>query len=185
MHTIPDDAITDTIQYFGATHLQRIQQELTEGMRNGEPGGYVALRKLLGRLEQISQLEATHAELATGWKVIEDLQDAELAPMLSPARYISLLGMDADTLALNAQVSTSAITQTPGASKIQAHLKKNLLVIKAAYDASGEDLPKALNWFRTERLSPFGQKTAEEAVAAGKAYDVIRLIDFLNAGAAG
>ncbi|MES2280192.1 MAG: hypothetical protein V4542_02155 [Pseudomonadota bacterium] len=184
MHTIPDDAITDTIQYFGANHLHQIQQELTEGLRNGEPGGYMALRKLLGRLQQISQLEAKHGELAAGWNVVKDLQDTEFAPMLSPERYTRLLGIDADTLALNAQVSTSAITQTPGAPKIQAHLKRNLLVIKAAYDAAGENLPKALHWFRTERLLPFGQKTAEEAVAAGQAYEVICLIDSLNGGAA-
>ncbi len=35
---------------------------------------------------------------------IEDLQDPELAPMLSPARYISLLEIDVETLARNARV---------------------------------------------------------------------------------
>lgn len=184
MNTIPDDMITDAIQYFGMANVQRIQQELVEGMRNGEPRGYVALRQLLGRFEQISQL-GDKADLATGRKVIENLQDPELAPMLSPARYINLLGMDMETLALNAQVSASALTERPGTAKIQAHLKKNLIVIKAAYDASGGNLPKALHWFRTEKLSAFGQTTAEQAVAAGHTYDVIRLIDSLHAGAAG
>lgn len=185
MNTIPDDAITEAIQYFGMAHVQRLQQELVEGMRNGEPRGYVALRELLGRFEQISQLTNSQVELATDWKVIEDLQDPELAPMLSPAKYISLLDMDVETLSLNAQVSVSTITERPGSAKIQAHLRKNLLVIKAAYDASGSDLPKALHWFRTEKLSQFGQRTAEKAVADGRAYDVIRLIDSFHAGAAG
>ncbi|MEO8390672.1 hypothetical protein [Polaromonas sp.] len=184
MNTIPDDMITDAIQYFGMVNVQRIQQELIEGMRNGEPRGYGALRQLLGRLEQISQL-GDKTDLATGWKVIEDLQDPELAPMLSPARYINLLGMDIETLSLNAQVSVSALTERPGTAKIQTHLKKNLLVIKAAYDASGGDLSKALHWFRTQRLSEFNQTTAEQAVAAGHTYDVIRLIDSLCGGAAG
>jgi hypothetical protein len=183
MNIISDDAITDAIQYFGMANVQRIQQELVEGMRNGEPRGYAALRQLIGRFEQILQL-GDKADLATGWKVIEDLQDPELAPMLSPARYINLLGIDVETLALNAQVSESAITERPGTVNIQAHLKKNLLVIKAAYDASGGDLPKTLHWFRTEQLSPLSQKTAEQAVAAGQTYDVIRLIDSLY-GAAG
>lgn len=49
-------------------------------------------------------------------RLIEDLQDPELAPMLSPARYISLLGMDVETLARNAQLSASAITRTPSAA---------------------------------------------------------------------
>lgn len=38
-------------------------------------------------------------------KFIEDLQEAGLAPMLSPTRYISALGIDAKTLARNAGVS--------------------------------------------------------------------------------
>lgn len=185
MTTIPDDAITEAIQCVGMVHVQRIQQELVEGMRNGEPRGYVALRRLLGQLEQISQLTDKQVKLATDWNVIGDLQDPELAPILSPAKYISLLGMDVETLSLNAQVSVSTIAERPGTAKIQAHLRKNLLVIKAAYDASGNDLPKALHWFRTEQLSPFGQRTAEKAVADGRAYDVIRLIDSLFAGSAG
>jgi len=185
MSKIPDEAITEAIQYLGMLQVQRLQQELVEGMRNGEPRGYVALRGLLGQLEKISQLTDKQVELAAGWKVIEDLQDPELAPMLSPARYISLLGIDVETLSLNAKVSVSAIRERPGTAKIQAHLRKNLLVIKAVYDASGGDLPKALHWFRTEELSPFDQRTAEKAVADGRAYDVIRLIDSLNAGAAG
>jgi len=51
---------------------------------------------------------------------IEDLQDPELAPMLSPALYISLLEMDVETLARNARVSASAITETPSAAAIQS-----------------------------------------------------------------
>lgn len=78
-----------------------------------------------------------------------------------------------------------AITRPPGAANIQSHLRENLRVIKAAYDASGGDLPRTLQWFRTEQLSPFGQKTAEQVVANGQANDVIRLIDSFHAGAAG
>lgn len=116
---------------------------------------------------------------------IEDLQDPELAPMLSPARYISLLEMDVETLARNARVSVSAITTTPGAAAIQSHLRDNLRVIKAAYDTSGGDLAKSLRWFRAESLPAFGQRTAEQAVSAGRTDDVIRLIDSLHGGAAG
>ncbi len=115
---------------------------------------------------------------------IDDLQDPALAPILSPARYISLLGMDIETLARNARVSASAITNTPGAATIQAHLRDNIRVIKAAYDVSGGDLAKSLRWFRAESLSALGQWTAEQAVSSGRADDVIRLIDSLNGGAA-
>lgn len=116
---------------------------------------------------------------------IEDLQDPALAPMLSPVRYITLLGIDVQTLARNARVSVSAITETPGAAAIQNHLRENLRVIKAAYDTSGGDLAKSLRWFRTESLPAFGQWTAEQAVSAGRADDVIRLISSLDGGAAG
>lgn len=114
-----------------------------------------------------------------------DLLEPEFAPMLSPTHYIRLLGMDAESLARNARVSVSAITLTPGAARIQSHLRENLRVIRAAYDVSGGDLSKALDWFRTEPLPSFSQKTAEQAVAAGRTDDVIRLISSFYAGAAG
>ncbi|OYY32299.1 MULTISPECIES: hypothetical protein [unclassified Polaromonas] len=75
--------------------------------------------------------------------------------------------------------------QGPSAANFQRHRRENLRAIKAAYEVSGGDLPKALHWFRTEQLSAFGHKTAEQAVAAGQADDVIRLIDSLHTGASG
>lgn len=114
-----------------------------------------------------------------------ELLEPKFAPMLSPARYIRLLGIDAETLAHNARVSVNAITKTPGAANIQSHLRENLRVIRAAYDVADGDLSKTLQWFRTVQLPPFSQKTAEQAVAAGKADDVIRLISSLESGAAG
>lgn len=125
-------------------------------------------------------------EPSTAWaKFALDLLEPESAPMLSPARYIRLLGMDIETLARNARVSVSAITETPGAASIQGHLRSNLRVIRAAYDAAGGDLTKALHWFREEPLPAFRWKTAEQAVAADQVDDVIRFIDSLYAGAAG
>lgn len=105
--------------------------------------------------------------------------------MLSPARYLHLLEMDVETLARNAKVPVTAITETPGAAAIQNHLRESLRVIKAAYDTSGGDLAKSLRWFRTESLPAFGQRTAEQAVSVGRADDVIRLIGSLHGGAAG
>lgn len=102
---------------------------------------------------------------SSSWaKFALDLLEPEFAPMLSPTRYIRLLGMDAESLARNARVSVSAITKTPGVASIQSHLRENLRVIKAAYDVSGGDLPKALDWFRTEQLPSFSQKTAEQGI---------------------
>lgn len=124
-------------------------------------------------------------EPSSAWaKFALDILEPEFAPVLSPARYIRLLGIDIETLARNARVSVSAIIETPGAANIQGHLRSNLCVIRAAYDAAGGDLTKALHWFREEPLSAFGRKTAEQAVAADQVEDVIRFIDSLYAGAA-
>lgn len=83
------------------------------------------------------------------------------------------------------ELAVAASTEPSDATASEKHLAENLRVIEAAYDASGGDLQKTLHWFRTEQLAPFGQKTAEQLVAAGQGDDVIRLIDSLYAGAAG
>ncbi|MCY1164339.1 hypothetical protein D9M73_42160 [compost metagenome] len=58
MNPISDEVITKAIQEgLGMLQVQRLQQELVEGMRNGDPRGYVALRSLLRRLEQASQVK--------------------------------------------------------------------------------------------------------------------------------
>lgn len=58
MTPISDEEITKAIQEgLGMLGVQRLQQELVEGMRNGEPRGYVALRNLLRRLEEASQVK--------------------------------------------------------------------------------------------------------------------------------
>jgi hypothetical protein len=54
MTPITDEQITEAIQNFGLHVIQRMQQELIEGLRNGNPDGYVALRKLLRQLLQPS-----------------------------------------------------------------------------------------------------------------------------------
>jgi len=118
-------------------------------------------------------------------KFIEALQEVGLAPMLSPTRYISMLGIDAKTLARIARVPVSAVSRSPDDASIQRYLRNNLRVIKAAYDVSGGDLEKSLNWFRTASLPMFGQRTPEQMVSAGQVDDVIRLIDSYRAGAAG
>lgn len=129
---------------------------------------------------------STEARPRNSWaRFAADLLEPEFVPMLSPARYMTLLNIDAETLARNARVSVSAIIEIPGSANIQRHLRNNLRVLKAAYEVSGDDLPKALHWVRTEQLSALGHKTAEQAVAAGKADDVIRLIGSLHAGASG
>ena len=68
---------------------------------------------------------------------------------------------------------------------MQDYLRKNLRVLSAAFDVSGQDAAKALQRFRNEPLAPFGYKTAEQLVSDSRGDDVLRLIDSYAAGAAG
>ena len=107
------------------------------------------------------------------------------APLLSPARYIELLRTDINTFAINAHVHRNTVSRAPGAASVQDYLRKNLRVLSAAFDASGQDAAKALQWFGNEPLAPFGYKTAEQLVSDGRIDDVLRLIDSYATGAAG
>ena len=60
---------------------------------------------------------------------------------------------------------------------MQDYLRKNLRVLTAAYDASGQDAAEALHWFRNEPPAQFGYKTAEQLVPDGRADDVLNLIE--------
>ncbi|WP_330996204.1 MULTISPECIES: hypothetical protein [Burkholderia] len=57
-------------------------------------------------------------------------------------------------------------------------------VIQAATDVSG-DVQSVLIWYRSEQLSPFDHKTAEQLVAEGRVDDLLRYIASLEAGATG
>jgi hypothetical protein len=53
--SVPDEKITAAIQRLGLLKVQRLQQELIEGLRDGEPRGYVVLRELLVKIAEPSQ----------------------------------------------------------------------------------------------------------------------------------
>ena len=115
----------------------------------------------------------------------EAIAEPDNAPLLSPSRYIAMLRIDINTFAVNAHVHRNTVLRAPGAASVQDYLRKNLRVLSAAFDVSGQDAAKALQWFRNEPLAPFGYKTAEQLVSDGRGDDVLRLIDSYAAGAAG
>ena len=57
-------------------------------------------------------------------------------------------------------------------------------VIKAATDLNG-DVHTAAFWFKSEPLSAFASKTAEQLVREGRTEDVLRYLVSLEAGATG
>lgn len=58
-------------------------------------------------------------------------------------------------------------------------------VLDAATELAGGDGDKARTWLQTQPLREFDGKTAEQAVRAGRAADVLRLIEIYGAGPAG
>ena len=63
-------------------------------------------------------------------------------------------------------------------------LNDALAVIRAAALLSG-DLKKAASWYFADRIDVFGGSTAEELVLQGRARDVLRYIESLEAGFSG
>ena len=98
-------------------------------------------------------------------------------PLLSPTRYVDLLKIDINTFATHTHVHQNTVSRAPGAASVQDYLRKNLRVLTAAYDASGQDAAEALHWFRNEPLAQFGYKTAEQLVSDGRADDALNLIE--------
>lgn len=116
---------------------------------------------------------------------VESLRDSDLPPsVVSPQRFGEALNIDLQTLASHASVHRNTVARAPASRGVQDFLRESLRVIKAAADVSG-DIRKALFWYRNEPLGPFGYKTPERLVSEGRADDVIRYLESVEAGAAG
>lgn len=117
--------------------------------------------------------------------LVEQIAEDNEPALLSPAKYIDVMHLDVGTFAKNAGVHRNTVTRAPGAASVQKHLQDNIRVMAACYYASGQDMARAIRWYRHEPLAPFDYKTAETLVAEGRADDVIRLIESYEAGPAG
>lgn len=117
-----------------------------------------------------------------GFPLLEQLRENDY---LSPVKFIELMNLDIGTFADRAHVHRNTVSRAPGSATVQAHIRDNIRVLRAAYDLSGGDLNKAKVWFKNEPLPEFDYKTPETLVAEGHADDVIRLIEMYEAGAAG
>jgi hypothetical protein len=120
-----------------------------------------------------------------GFPLVVEITEDGQAPVLSPAKYITVMKLDMATFAQNAHVHRNTVARAPAAQSIQKHLRENLRVMAAAWNAAGRDITRAITWFRNEPLPAFDYKTAETLVAEGRSDDVIRLIESYEAGPAG
>jgi len=76
------------------------------------------------------------------------------------------------------------LSRAPGSESVQRFMREALRVLRAADDLTG-DVGRAIFWYRNEPLPPFNYKTAEQLVSEGRAEDVLRYVESLEAGAAG
>lgn len=105
--------------------------------------------------------------------------------ILSPAKFIEMMGMDIDSFASNAHARRSMVIRAPSAERIQSQIRVSLQVLAAVAAASGDDCQDAIFGYRNEPLAPFVYKTAESLVAEGRAADVVDLMTAYEAGFTG
>lgn len=105
--------------------------------------------------------------------------------ILSPAKFIEMMGLDVNSFASHAHVHRSTVIRAPAAESIQSHIRESLRVLAAAAAASGGDLQAVIFWYRNEPLAPFNYKTAESLVTEGRAADVLNLLESFQAGFVG
>lgn len=105
--------------------------------------------------------------------------------ILSPAKFIEMMGLDVHSFASNAHVHWRTVTRSPGAESIQSHIRMSLRVLAAVTAVSRGALQDAIFWYRNEPLALFDYKTAEMLVVEGRAADVLNLLESYQAGFVG
>ncbi|RRH81207.1 DUF2384 domain-containing protein [Variovorax beijingensis] len=94
-------------------------------------------------------------------------------PILSPAKFIEMMGLDSDAFASNALVRRDTITRSPAG--IQSHIRTTLQVLAAVMGSMGDDFQAGIFWYRNEPLAVFDYKTAETLVTKRRAANVVDL----------
>ncbi|MET3181723.1 UNVERIFIED_ORG: hypothetical protein ABIC43_004898 [Variovorax guangxiensis] len=123
---------------------------------------------------------ADHLRLA---QRLSDVVDGR--KILSPAKFMALMGLNITSFASNAHVHRSTVVRSPSAESIQSHIRMSLRVLAAVVAVSGGSLKDAIFWYRNEPIPPFGYKTTEMLVTEGRAADVVNLLESCHAGFVG
>ena len=103
---------------------------------------------------------------------------------ISPDRFADKLEIEKQYLAELAHVHRNTVTRMPRSPQLQKFLRDAVRVLAAATDFNGNAMQAAF-WFRNQPLADFGYKTAETLVSEGRADDVLRYVEMLEAGPAG
>ena len=124
--------------------------------------------------------------LPRAFDITEQLrEDVDGRAILSPTRFIEMMGLDVGTFARLAHVHRNTVARAPGAASVQQHIRLNIRVLAAALAITGGDVQRAIFWYKNEPLAPFEYKTAETLVAEGRSDDVVGLLESYQAGFTG
>jgi hypothetical protein len=119
-------------------------------------------------------------------RLIQQLSDVvDGRQILSPAKFIKMMGLDLDSFASNAHAHRSTVVHAPATESIQSHIRTSLQVLAAVAAVSDGDQQDAIFQYRNEPLGLFDYKTAEMLVAEGRAADVLDLLESYQAGFVG
>ncbi|HEY4367104.1 MAG TPA: hypothetical protein VGN07_07685 [Steroidobacteraceae bacterium] len=99
-------------------------------------------------------------------------------------RVADELDIEKQQLAELAHVHRNTVSRMPRSPQLQKFLRESIRVLAAATDFNGSS-KKAAFWFRNQPIADFGYRTAEALVSEGRADDVLRYIEILDAGSAG
>jgi uncharacterized protein (DUF2384 family) len=112
---------------------------------------------------------------------LETVYDKRLR-CISPDRVAAMLHMPLVELARIADVHRNTFARAPSSPKVQTRLGEMMRILTEASAMMGDDLAKAVIWFRHQPLSGFDGQTAGELVAAGHAQVVVTYLAMLRDG---
>lgn len=112
---------------------------------------------------------------------IADAYDPELRG-ISPERVAAILNLPMADIARLAAVHRNTLARAPSSPKVQNRLGDVMRILADAADLLGDDLDRAIIWFRHQPLAGFDGQTAEELVAQGHADAVLAHLRMLRHG---
>ncbi|WP_211445260.1 DUF2384 domain-containing protein [Collimonas humicola] len=95
---------------------------------------------------------------------------------LSPKRFADVLGINLQTLAVQAHVHRNTVSRSPRSESVQRFLREALRILRAAFDHCG-DIQQTIFWYRNAPLADFQYRTAEQLLVDGYSQDVVDYIE--------
>jgi hypothetical protein len=112
---------------------------------------------------------------------LSQVSEPELG-IISPQRMSDALHIGMGALAQLTQINRTTLARAPDSEKVQNGLGAIAKIVGMAAALTGNDVGKAIVWFRHQPIAAFDLKTAEQLVEAGHADAVIKHLEMLSDG---